>query len=713
MTDDLLNAALDYAKAGIKVFPLKPRDKAPLTLHGFKDATTDEAQIRGWWTEWPDANIGAPAGANGWSVLDIDTDSPSEGYELARQLGIDEVLSPISRTGKGRQLFFQAVQGLGPSVRVADGPVDVRSGECYVVLPPSVHPNGRTYRWNVPLLGAGSVPLSEMPAKTRKLLTRTDGKPVLAGKTGGNVPRGRQHDALVRIAGWHRREGSDAAQIAAVLRATSDTWDPRPSNGDCRDIAESVGRYESHGHTEPACAFAEADLLEMDLSKAISVLKSVLDHPDPFFHISLILGAAQDHIIDLLHTVFYIIFSGGPDTGKSTANAATMALTRDGVVLGGATGPYLRDTLGNGRAVAISEFEALLKENAQLLAVIRNGNRRITAKVGLKIAAGKGWKNADVDTFGFKTMDYHDRLDAHVLGRSLRFEMVVSKSLDVAMDAEYLRERLAPIRAWLAHRAAEAKAVAWTAERVRETWDSKEFRDRVKAFRNAWGRHGIIAAYLLLVNDIFEFGLEDHVRDLMDSREPDLSETAEEVQEAIEELVGQALPSADFELRTNDILAKVNALRNERGLRPRTSISGGLRELGFSRKIGDWVPAKKNRHEPNRGKAVVLPYEKVRFWRPSEGSAANPIDATPTIPTSPKPEPGLAILSVHDIIAELTLDNGGASLEEVLQTAGDRGIPRERAAGILNRMRTEGDTFEPSAGRVRLVNSLSMRGPFE
>src|SRR5439155_15661816 len=134
--------------------------------------------------------------------------------------------------------------------------------------------------------------------------------------------------------------------------------------------------------------------------KAVSILKTVLDHPDPFFYASMILGAAQDWVVDLLRTVFYLIYSGATDAGKGTAVAATMALCRDGIVLGGASGPYLRDTLGDGRAVGISEFETLLKENAQLLAVVRNGNRRDTSKTGLKIPAGKGWKNADVDTFG-------------------------------------------------------------------------------------------------------------------------------------------------------------------------------------------------------------------------------------------------------------------------------------------------------------------------
>ena len=50
--------ALAYAKLGWAVFPVQPRVKAPLTAHGFKDASTAEAVNRGWWMRWPDANLG-------------------------------------------------------------------------------------------------------------------------------------------------------------------------------------------------------------------------------------------------------------------------------------------------------------------------------------------------------------------------------------------------------------------------------------------------------------------------------------------------------------------------------------------------------------------------------------------------------------------------------------------------------------------------------
>jgi len=51
--------------------PLVPGGKRPLTDHGVKDATTDEATIRGWWARWPDANIGIATG-HGLVVIDVD-----------------------------------------------------------------------------------------------------------------------------------------------------------------------------------------------------------------------------------------------------------------------------------------------------------------------------------------------------------------------------------------------------------------------------------------------------------------------------------------------------------------------------------------------------------------------------------------------------------------------------------------------------------------
>ena len=52
------NAALALAREGWPVFPCDhrlARCKAPLTEHGFKDATTDPVQIEAWWRQFPNA----------------------------------------------------------------------------------------------------------------------------------------------------------------------------------------------------------------------------------------------------------------------------------------------------------------------------------------------------------------------------------------------------------------------------------------------------------------------------------------------------------------------------------------------------------------------------------------------------------------------------------------------------------------------------------
>ena len=64
---ELLRAALEYAEAGIPVFPCRAGEKKPLTRRGHLDATTSASKITAWWNGWPLANIGVPTGQrSGW-----------------------------------------------------------------------------------------------------------------------------------------------------------------------------------------------------------------------------------------------------------------------------------------------------------------------------------------------------------------------------------------------------------------------------------------------------------------------------------------------------------------------------------------------------------------------------------------------------------------------------------------------------------------------
>jgi hypothetical protein len=154
----ILDAALHYALVlRVPVFPCNPDDKRPLTVHGFKDASRDEAQVRAWWTRFPDAMIGIPTGeVSGVWVLDIDVDSVkgTNGFPLwseliARNGEIPSTLTSITPRG-GRHLFFlwQPQLTIKSTQGVPGDGIDIRSNGGYVILPPSIRADGAEYRWD-------------------------------------------------------------------------------------------------------------------------------------------------------------------------------------------------------------------------------------------------------------------------------------------------------------------------------------------------------------------------------------------------------------------------------------------------------------------------------------------------------------------------------------------------------------------------------------
>ena len=150
---DILAAALNFARRGIPVFPVSAKSKKPLTLHGFKDATTDEAQVRAWWTKRPKAMIGIPTGPRSkmW-LFDVDIDpaegidGPKELVKLTTQHGpLPETLT--SSTPRGGSHFYFLWNGANircSTSKIAPG-LDVRGG--YTIVPPSARADGCVYSW--------------------------------------------------------------------------------------------------------------------------------------------------------------------------------------------------------------------------------------------------------------------------------------------------------------------------------------------------------------------------------------------------------------------------------------------------------------------------------------------------------------------------------------------------------------------------------------
>jgi bifunctional DNA primase/polymerase-like protein/primase-like protein len=229
--------ALKYAEHGWPVFPVQAKGKGPLTLSGFKDATTEAEQIRKWWATWPDANIGFVPGRANPRLLSIDMDGP-EGEAAAQHLGLLAEPTLSARTARGRHLYFAHPGGTIDNTPLAPH-LDVRADAGYVVLPPSEHPSGKRYCW----AGSHEVDLKRLPPPVLTLFNGA-GRARAAPPLPEQIPQGARNTTLTSLAGSMRRRSASEETILAALRAENAARCRPPLEDDeLEAIALSVARY--------------------------------------------------------------------------------------------------------------------------------------------------------------------------------------------------------------------------------------------------------------------------------------------------------------------------------------------------------------------------------------------------------------------------------------------------------------------------------------
>jgi hypothetical protein len=168
--NQFLEAALRYSRLGWHIFPLAPGQKVPITKHGVKDATTDANQIRAWWKQWPNANVAVACGPeSGVYVIDIDVTEAGDvnGYKSMKEFPPLPITVAQETPRGGSHAFYRASDP--PANRNSFRPgIDVRGKGYYVVLAPSVHPNGGVYKW-----AHGCAPWERKPAEFPEFMRPT------------------------------------------------------------------------------------------------------------------------------------------------------------------------------------------------------------------------------------------------------------------------------------------------------------------------------------------------------------------------------------------------------------------------------------------------------------------------------------------------------------------------------------------------------------
>ncbi len=288
----MLDDALRYLSAGLRPIPVVPRQKMPAAAkagtpptpdrpladwHEFQRRAPTEEELTRWFTDTR-FNMGTVIPA-GWVVIDFDGGKAAEALLVAAGVVLPENTPRVMSGSGGYHAYLRLPPGVKDFAKVPGSKflhatdtegkpckpfVEVLTINNFVVLPPSIHPNGKPYEWVVEMDGA----VPDVPATLMELIARKRGAPVeTAVKTGkskgGNEPGwveelskgtgpGTHDDSMVKLAGHYLRKRLSVANVIDIIDSGYGcrSWQVvgvphRIPMADIKRVVESVARAES------------------------------------------------------------------------------------------------------------------------------------------------------------------------------------------------------------------------------------------------------------------------------------------------------------------------------------------------------------------------------------------------------------------------------------------------------------------------------------
>lgn len=215
-------AALTYAAQGFHVFPIMAGHKGETsegrsTHHlpkGHLGASCDPDAVRGWWTRWPDANIGLHLAASGLVAIDADTYKPDCGWlDFISDRDMPETLAQTSARG-GEHYIFRSTEGEEYPGKLCAG-VEIKH-KGYILLEPSTFADG-VYRFQN---DAEPAPCPEwMPRKKLSERAAPGGGRRIIDESRREWAEAALHDELARVLAAGGGERNNALNRAAFSLA--------------------------------------------------------------------------------------------------------------------------------------------------------------------------------------------------------------------------------------------------------------------------------------------------------------------------------------------------------------------------------------------------------------------------------------------------------------------------------------------------------------
>lgn len=268
-----IREALYYAQLGWRVFPChtpgtesgcscregkkcESPGKHPRINKWQIDATISQAQITEWWGKWPEANIGILTGPESGLIV-VDVDAGKGGLETLLDLTANDFIipdCPTVMTGGGGRHFYLAHPGFpvqGDNTGKVGIGIDVKADGGFVVAPNSYHFSGNTYTWEESSKPRRNIKLPLAPYWLLECLidkpnghNENAGEPINVTEV-GLISEGKRNATLTSLAGYLRRKGFSADEIApALLAVNQQRCVPPLSEREVMIISESMEHYK-------------------------------------------------------------------------------------------------------------------------------------------------------------------------------------------------------------------------------------------------------------------------------------------------------------------------------------------------------------------------------------------------------------------------------------------------------------------------------------
>ena len=251
---DKVYELLRLASKGFKLIPLQDNGKEA-RIKWKETASSSVDVIKSWNAKWRDANWGAATGAaSGFVVLDVDGEDGKNSLAALVHSHGDLPKTLTSKTGKGFHYLFRAQKSPLPNRTGMEPGLDIRADGGYIVIPPSIHPNGHRYQWVDANTEVAELPMwleSKIREKSRKVestkaTVRFTTDP--AGEQGLSkrvISSGTRNSRLHAEAGKLRGLGYTPEQILPLILVINQSeCSPPLDEKEVVALVESAGRYD-------------------------------------------------------------------------------------------------------------------------------------------------------------------------------------------------------------------------------------------------------------------------------------------------------------------------------------------------------------------------------------------------------------------------------------------------------------------------------------